>query len=218
LRLLCVLCGFAVTSSVFAATTITETFTVNTTIPDNDDLGLADYRSISAPGLTEIESITVALNFTGGWNGDLYAHLVHDGGFSVLLNRPGRTDGNPDGAGSSGMTILLDDTVLSDIHTAMPTVGLATGNYQPDARTEDPLSVTDLSPRSAFLANFAGLDPNGTWTLFVADQSPGATSTLQSWTLNITAVPEPSAALLTLAAASLLLRRRRSDAKQESGA
>jgi subtilisin-like proprotein convertase family protein len=204
----CILCGLAVTSS-SAATTITETFTVNTTVPDNSDTGLADYRNISAPGLTEIESITVGLSFTGGWNGDLYAHLVHGSGFSVLLNRPGRTSGNPDGAGSSGMTILLDDTALSDIHTAMPTVGLATGTYQPDARTADPLLVTDLSPRSAFLSNFIGLDPNGTWTLFVADQSPGATSTLQSWTLNITAVPEPSVAALGLLSAALLLRRKR---------
>jgi subtilisin-like proprotein convertase family protein len=199
----------AVNSPVFAATTISQTFTVNTTVPDNDDLGLADHRNISAPGLTDIESVTVALNFTGGWNGDLYVHLVHESGFSVLLNRPGRTSGNPDGAGSSGMTILLDDTALSDIHTAMPTVGLANGTYQPDARTADPLLVTDLSPRSAFLSNFIGLDPNGTWTLFVADQSPGAESVLQSWTLNITAVPEPTAALLLWGSSALLLRRKR---------
>ena len=210
LCLLGVLGVLAVNSSSFAATTITETFTVNTTVPDNSDTGLADYRNISAPGLTEIQSITVGLSFSGGWNGDLYAHLVHDSGFSVLLNRPGRTSGNPDGAGSSGMTILLDDTALSDIHTALPTVGLATGTFQPDARTEDPLLVTDTSPRSAFLSSFTGLDPNGTWTLFVADQSPGATSTLQSWTLTITAVPEPSAALLAFASAALLIRRRRS--------
>lgn len=196
-------------SSVFAATTITETFTVNATVPDNDDLGLADYRNISAPGLTEIQSITVGLNFSGGWNGDLYAHLVHGSGFSVLLNRPGRTSGDPDGAGSSGMTILLDDGAATDVHTAIPTVGLATGTYQPDARTEDPLLVTDTSPRTAFLSNFIGLNPNGTWTLFVADQSPGAVSTLQSWTLNITAVPEPSAALLGGLGMVLLLRRRR---------
>jgi uncharacterized protein (TIGR03382 family) len=209
LRILCVLGGFAVTSSLPAATTITQTFTVNTTVPDNNDTGLADYRNISAPGLTVIESVTVGLNFTGGWNGDLYVHLVHNSGFSVLLNRPGRTSGNPDGAGSSGMTILLDDTALSDIHTAMPNTGTVAATYQPDARTADPLFVTDTSPRSAFLSNFIGLDPNGNWTLFVADQSPGAESVLQSWSLNITAVPEPSAAALGLLSAALLLRRRR---------
>jgi subtilisin-like proprotein convertase family protein len=207
--LLCVLGVLAVNPSSFAATTITETFTVNSTIPDNDDLGLADYRNISTPGLTEIESITVGLNFTGGWNGDLYVHLVHGSGFSVLLNRPGRTSGNPDGAGSSGMTILLDDLAPTDIHTAIANSGLATGTYQPDARTADPLVVTDLSPRSAFLSSFIGLNPNGAWTLFVVDQGPGAVSTLQSWTLNITAVPEPSAVVFGLVSGALLLRRKR---------
>jgi hypothetical protein len=139
-------CVLALTSSLQAATTITETFTVNTPIPDNSDLGLADYRNISAPGLTEIESITVGLNFTGGWNGDLYAHLSHSSGFSVLLNRPGRTSGNPDGAGSFGMTILLDDTALSDIHTAIANSGLATGTYQPDARTKLPHTRSSIRP------------------------------------------------------------------------
>jgi hypothetical protein len=107
------------------------------------------------------------------------------------------------------MTILLDDTTLTDIHTAIANSGLATGTFQPDARTADPLLVTDTSPRSAYLSSFTGLDPNGTWTLFVADQSPGATSTLQSWTLTITAVPEPGTVLLGGISMLLLLRRKR---------
>jgi MYXO-CTERM domain-containing protein len=60
------------------------------------------------------------------------------------------------------------------------------------------------------LSNFIGLNPNGTWTLFVADQSAGETSTLQSWSMTITGVPEPSAALLGGLGVLLLLRRRRS--------
>ena len=51
--------------------------------------------------------------------------------------------------------------------------------------------------------------PYGTWTLFVADQSAGETSTLQSWTLTVTAVLEPSAALRVGLGELLLLRRRR---------
>lgn len=45
-------------------------------------------------------TITVTINLTGGWNGDLYAHLVHESGFSVLLNRTGRSLADPDGSGS----------------------------------------------------------------------------------------------------------------------
>ena len=32
----------------------------------------------------------MTLNLSGGWNGDLYAYLVHNSGFAVLLNRVGR--------------------------------------------------------------------------------------------------------------------------------
>jgi hypothetical protein len=35
------------------------------------------------------------------------------------------------------------------------------------------------------------MNPNGTWTLFIADLSGGEQSTLVSWSLDITAVPEP---------------------------
>ena len=198
-------------SAASAATINTPTFNVNTIIPDNDASGLADHRSVSAPGLTEIQSVTVMLTITGGWNGDLYAHLVHETGFSVLLNRPGRTSSNPDGAASSGMSVSLLGSSATDVHLGLPLTGTdVAGTFQPDARTEDPLLVTDTSPRSAFLSSFTGLDPNGTWTLFVADQSPGAVSTLESWSLSITAVPEPSVAVFGgVALAAMLIRRRR---------
>ncbi len=180
-----------------AATTITNTWTVSTAIPDNDDVGYTDTRSISAPALTAIETVNVALNFTGGWNGDLYVYLIHGSGFAVLLNRPGRDTGTPDGSSSSGMTINLDDTALADIHTGIPMGGgPVSGTWQPDGRTTDPLAVVNSDPRTALLSSFAGLDSNGDWTLFVADQSGGGVSTLESWTLTITGVPETSTILM----------------------
>lgn len=47
-----------------------------------------------------------------------------------------------------------------------------------------------------------GQDGNGTWTLFVADFSPGGLAKLSSWTLEVSPVPEP---LETGLAAGLLL-------------
>ena len=198
-----------------ASTTFTETWNVSTVIPDNDDAGFTDYRILSVPEITEIESVTVGLTFTGGWNGDLYAYLVHGSGFAVLLNRPGRDTGTPDGAASSGMTVTLDDLAAADIHTAIPmSGGPATGSFQPDGRTADPLDVVAADPRTALLASFDGLDANGGWTLFVADQSPGNLATLESWSLTITGIPEPSSlALLAALAAPLALRRRRPAAR-----
>jgi hypothetical protein len=55
-----------------AATTYTNTWSISTAIPDNDDVGYSNSRNVAAPGLEEIQGVTVNLNFTGGWNGDLY--------------------------------------------------------------------------------------------------------------------------------------------------
>lgn len=200
-----------------ASTTWTgPSWNVSTAIPDNDDAGLTDSRNIAIPGMDEIESITVNLTLSGGWNGDLYAYLVHGSGFSILLNRPGRSSASPDGSATAGMNLTLDDAAASDIHTAIPmSGGSVSGTYQPDGRITDPLAVLDTDSRSAMLADFIGLDPNGSWTLFIADQSAGGQSTLQSWSMTITAVPEPSAALLGGLGTLLLLRRTRSGGKPQ---
>ena len=193
-----------------AAIIYTGIFTVSTAIPDADDVGISDTRNVSAVDLTNIQLVTVTLNLTGGWNGDLYGYLVHSTGFSVLLNRPGRDTGTPDGSASSGMSVTLADGAATDIHTAIPmSGGPVTGTYQPDGRTADPLAVLSSSPRSAMLSSFNGLDANGSWTLFLADQSPGDVATLSSWTLHIEGIPEPGSASLTTAAVALLLGRRR---------
>jgi hypothetical protein len=45
--------------------------------------------------------------------------------------------------------------------------------------------ATPLSPAGAF-DNFVGLDPNGSWTLTVADDATGDSGTLVRWDINIT--------------------------------
>ena len=193
-----------------AATTYSNTWTVNSTVPDNDDAGYSNTRNLTTLDITEITSVTVELTFGGGFNGDLYGYLVHGSGFAVLLNRPGRDSATPDGSATVGMDVTFDDAAASDLHTTIPTSGGAVnGTYQPDGRTTDPLLVVAGDPRPAMLASFSGLDANGNWTLFLADQSAGGTSTLQSWTLTVTGIPEPSAAWLGLACPVILLRRRR---------
>ena len=193
------------------AATVTLTQTVNAAIPDNNDTGLVSIIPFSSTD-THLSQIELLIETSGGWNGDLYAYLEHNGQLAVLLNRPGKTNANPAGAASSGLNVRLTDSALSDIHNAIsPTAGVpAVGTFQPDARPADPATVTDESPRSRFLATFTGIDPNGLWTLFIADLSAGDTATLESWSLAITAVPEPSTALFAaLGSAPLLLLRRR---------
>jgi subtilisin-like proprotein convertase family protein len=191
-----------------AATAFGETWVVNSTIPDNDPVGFSDTRDIvtDVPIITEV---TVDLVFSGGWNGDLFAYLVHDSGYSVLLNRVGRNAAELDGSGSSGISLTLSDAASADVHLSAPTTGSFTGTYQPDGRAIDPSLVTDSDSRTALLSSFVGLPGDGSWTLFVADVGPGGQSSLESWSLNIIGIPEPSTAFLCLVGLAPLLRRKR---------
>ncbi len=187
---------------------VSQTFTVHTTIPDNNMIGLADTRSVLS-GITEISQVTLVLAFSGGWNGDLFAYLAHDSGFCVLLNRPGRTRALPSGSPSSGLEVLFTATATEDIHTAIPASGFVTGNYQPDGRTTVQAGAFDTDPRTATFESFIGGRADGDWTLFVADASLGSTAVLESWTLTVTGVPEPASWLLSLISVPMLLVRRR---------
>jgi len=176
-------------------------------IPDGDLTGWSDTRTLSgiAPGQT-IADLNVTLNLAGGFNGDLYAYLVHDSGFAILLNRVGRTASNPlgyDNTGfgptSGGESFRLDDQAVTDVHGyqvsyTLNASGQLTGTWQPDGRNIHPLSTGltfDAATRGARLDSFNSLDPNGSWTLYIADvTSGGGQSTMQSWGLEITAVPE----------------------------
>jgi len=121
----------------------------------------------------------------------------------------GRDNGAPDGFSSSGMTITLRDEATQDIHTSLGDIGSPSGTFQPDGRLIDPLFVLDSDARTNLLSVFNGGDASGNWTLFVADQSAGETSTLQSWSLSVTTVPEPSVAALLIFPIAALFRRRR---------
>ena len=193
---------------------------LNLPIPDNDQGGVIDTLTVlSMP--EAVDSLTVFLDVGGGWNGDLYAYLEHDGVLAMLLNRPGRTAIDSTGAATSGFTVTFDDQAAADAHNGF--VGdfgqAVTGTFQPDARLADPDLVLDTSPRSAFLNSFHNQNGVGDWTLFVADLGAGDTATLRSWSLSFTLVPEPSSVCIVLAAGGSFLaarRRRPSIARQRA--
>jgi len=63
---------------------------------------------------------------------------------------------------------------------------------------------------TTFAGAFNGLDPNGTWNMYVMDDLGGDAGWLMSSTLTVNAVPEPATlAVLGLGAAALLRRRRK---------
>ncbi len=75
-------------------TNLTVSVTNNAAIPDANPVGFASTLTVS--GMTGITTnLTVALNITGGFNGDLYAYLLSpQGSLVVLLNRVGMGSAN----------------------------------------------------------------------------------------------------------------------------
>ena len=207
--ILCGLLAIGPARAAVTATTFDLSWTGSLPVPDNSATGASNTVTFNAPEWNRIQVVTVELRFDGGWNGDLYGYLAHNGQLAILLNRPGRTATNDFGSGSTSLVAVFSDAAASDVHTALPDSGPATGTWQPDGRFIDPLDALDTTPRTKMLNGFTGLNPNGDWTLFLADQGAGDTATLTGWTLSITAVPEPSVALCLALAGGLLLRRRR---------
>jgi hypothetical protein len=172
-------------------------------IPDGNPVGV--WSSVNVSGATAPAShVAVTLNVSGGYNGDLYAYLSYAGRMVPLLNRTGVSSGNPLGSSGAGMSVTLSDTAAANIHAAWN--GYLSGSYRPDGQDINP-----LSSQASFSANggaitldgtFGDFDPNGVWTLFFADVvSSGDISTLNSWNILITGVPEPDVAAMAVALA-----------------
>ena len=154
-------------------------------------------------------NVTLTISGIGAMvNGDIHAYLTHETGISILLNRTGFRSGTFLGYDDNGFSnVTLDDSAANGIHvyrlsltgghdnpiTPYPSP-LANTAWQPDARNipaTSPGAAFDTAPRTAMLNSFNGLNPSGQWTLFVADLATGGAATLNSWGVEITAVPEP---------------------------
>jgi subtilisin-like proprotein convertase family protein len=168
------------------ATLHTEALTnMNTPIPDGNPVGVVFSANVSdAPPGWIVGGVTVTLNLTGGYNGDLYAYLVAPNGtLVVLINQPGAAiDGF--GASGAGMDVTLQDGANDH------------GSIQDETNSA---VLTGTYNAAGTLANMNGSSADGTWTLFLGDLvSGGGTSVLNSWSLGITAVAEPVTVTLAL--------------------
>lgn len=120
-----------------------------------------------------ISDVTVYIDITHPWVGDLFIRLESPSGTSVqLLARPGTepNDGPGFGCQEPDVTATFDDN-------------------GPDGAAEDSCLIFDgvdgtVTPYEP-LSNFDGEAAGGIWTLTVEDYGVGDTGILNEWTLNI---------------------------------
>lgn len=171
------------------------------------------------PSANIIDDVNVTIAMRHTWVGDLTIKLgAPDGTIITLLNRPFLV--TPDnGTGCCGrsdnflvtLPITYDDaatfsaesmgTGTSSNNIGDGAVGTADGNIF--------ASAPDGSSHPGNLTSLNGLNPSGAWTLYIGDSAGGDTGQLDSWSLSISAVPEPATiGLLAIGALGLIRRRR----------
>jgi subtilisin-like proprotein convertase family protein len=180
---------------VFSPTAMAQTYTIgsgtlNETIPDDDLNGLSSTINVNVP-MNNITGVDLTLDISSGYNGDYYAYLQSGSGLVVLLNRLDATVSNPYGSPSSGFNVTFSDS-SPNIATAPVIAG-------------QPLTGTWAPQAGSLNSTFDGMNPNGAWTLFIADESPGGVGTLQDWSVEVTAVPEGSTMSLLVLGGGLLV-------------
>ena len=154
---------------------------LNQTIYDANPSGITSALTLSGEG-SSLSAVTVTLNISGGYNGDLYGYLSYNGTLVTLLNRVGTGSGSPLKSAFGFSTAGFNNVTLDDA---------ATGGNIHNVQNPGSLPTVSYTADGGSLASFSGMDPNGTWTLFFADLAGGNESTLNGWSLDITAVPEP---------------------------
>jgi len=143
--------------------------------------------------------LRVGIDMDHSWSGDLTISIEHNGTSVILLDRlgvPQNTVGN--GSDFSGLYVFDDG---GDSWAPFDITGSNAGVVIPEGTFG--LDNTDGSS----LADFAGMDASGDWTLTISDGASLDTGFVNSWYIEI--VPAPGAAALFGMGALAATRRRR---------
>ncbi|MBX7187702.1 MAG: matrixin family metalloprotease [Vicinamibacteria bacterium] len=133
-----------------------------------------------------IAKATVTLNsFSHSWPRDVDVLLVGPGGQKIILmSDTGGTNATP----ASNVNLTLDATAAG----FLPASSLTSGTFKPTDLSDGEGSDTwgapaPAGPYTGTLTDLNGTSPNGTWSLYVTDDSTGdGGSFAGGWTLNLT--------------------------------
>jgi subtilisin-like proprotein convertase family protein len=176
-------------------------------IPDASAGGASSTVTFTENELITGNVVVTLTGLTHTWVGDVTATLIApDSTSHNLFFRIGRVGSGFGDSSDFGGTYIFGDSATNDIW-AEAAARLGNEAITPASyRTTSSDSASFTSIDSAF----SGLSTQGTWTLFMSDLEGGDVGSLGSWTLSMSAVPEPnSLALLALAGLTFVAKLRR---------
>jgi subtilisin-like proprotein convertase family protein len=138
-------------------------------IPDNNPTGITSTINISGAG-TYLWDVDLQTFITHTFPGDIDMTLTSPAGTTITVST--------DNGGSNDNA--FNGTLWTDDAGATNPPGSANDNTYAVGVTESP-----LAPEEGFAA-LRGQNPNGTWTLMIADDAAADTGALNSWNLLIT--------------------------------
>jgi subtilisin-like proprotein convertase family protein len=181
--------------TILAATPINTTFTTGTIavpILDNTPSGSTSILSVPLPVNAIISDMTVAVNLSHTWDGDM----------AIVLKAPNGKILNLDyfltATGGTGATTGFVNTRFSSTGTASISTGSNpyTGIFRADAAGAASVPAagpTGFAPNTGLWSDLWTV-PNGNYTLALYDGFAGDFGTLTSWSINVTytaGVPPP---------------------------
>ncbi len=135
-------------------------------IPDSDFQGVQSALPVAYDG--RLVALQVQLDIAHTWVGDLEVTLSHDGKQVTLLDRPGKTPGNPSACPGNDVRALFDDDAPVDAAAA--------------CSETSPAIAGTVRPAQSLRA-FAGQEMGGEWVLTVRDLSEPDEGALTGWCL-----------------------------------
>ncbi len=136
--------------------------------------------TLTVAGVTgAVSKVTVTLNrLTHTYPDDLDILLVGPAGQKVML-----LSDLGSGISVTDVTLTFDDSAAP----ISPAAALASGTYHPtdNFAGETLPAPAPAGPYGTSLSVFNGLNPNGTWSLFVADDTVGDQGRINGWSLSI---------------------------------
>jgi subtilisin-like proprotein convertase family protein len=132
--------------------------------------------------LGTVKSVTVQLTgMTHTWTDDVDVMLVGPTGVKTMI----MSDVGPGPA--SNVTLTFSDSAAA----VLPQKLLVSGTYRPTDYTDSSAGADNFPGAPAGTMNvglglFNGLDPNGTWRLYVQDDGAGDLGTISGWKMTIT--------------------------------